>query len=53
MVEGQFVLKGVTRDDLKFYNVLRSLQETALVPGWVIICGFVASLVMEYLEQVS
>jgi hypothetical protein len=29
MVEGQFVLKGVTRDDLKFYHVLGSLQETA------------------------
>jgi hypothetical protein len=70
MVEGQFVLKGVTRDDLKFYRVLGSLQENAecslgdlmhgpppatcyycteyvaLVPGWVTICGSVASLVM-------
>ncbi len=29
MVEGHFVLKGVTRDDLKFYHVLGSLKETA------------------------
>jgi hypothetical protein len=30
MVEGQFVLKGVTQDTLKFYHVLGSLPETAV-----------------------
>ncbi len=30
MVEGQFVLKGVTQDMLKFYHVLGSLPETAV-----------------------
>jgi hypothetical protein len=30
MVEGQFVLKGVTQDTLKFYHVLGSLPETAM-----------------------
>jgi hypothetical protein len=30
MVEGQFVLKGVTQDTLKFYYVLGSLSETAV-----------------------
>jgi hypothetical protein len=31
MVEGQFVLKGVTQDTLKFYHVLGSLPETAVL----------------------
>jgi hypothetical protein len=30
MVEGQFVLKGVTQDTMKFYHVLQSLTETAV-----------------------
>jgi hypothetical protein len=30
MVEGQFVLKGVTKDTMKFYHVLGSLPETAV-----------------------
>jgi hypothetical protein len=30
MVEGQFVLKGVTQDIMKFYHVLGSLPETAV-----------------------
>jgi hypothetical protein len=30
MVEGQFFLKGVTQDTLKFYHVLGSLPETAV-----------------------
>jgi hypothetical protein len=30
MVEGQFVLKGVTQDTMKFYNVLGSLPEMAV-----------------------
>jgi hypothetical protein len=30
MVEGQFILKGVTQDTMKFYHVLGSLPETAV-----------------------
>jgi hypothetical protein len=30
MVEGQFVLKGITQDTMKFYHVLGSLPETAV-----------------------
>ncbi len=30
MVEGQFVLKGVTQDTMKFYHILGSLPETAV-----------------------
>jgi hypothetical protein len=36
MVEGQFVLKGVTQDTMKFYHVLGSLLETAVRrPQWL------------------
>ena len=31
MVEGQFFLKGVTQDKMKFYHVLGSLPETAVL----------------------
>jgi hypothetical protein len=31
MVEGQFVFKGVTQDTMKFYNVLGSLPEMAVI----------------------